>query len=250
MRLRELFHHPRVRWIHKEPLVLIAVLLAAGAAWAFVELADDVSEGETATIDERLLLLLRNPADRTDPLGPETVEDFMRDISAIGGNGIQALLILGVCGYLWLQRRRKLVGVIVVAILGGLVISTSLKQGFQRPRPDLVPHEAYTVTTSFPSQHTMMSAVTYLTLGALLASVHKGRRIRAYIMACAVLLTVAVGFSRVYLGVHWPTDVLAGWAGGATWALLWLAITRWLQVRGTVEDEETPTPADEDAVAA
>ena len=249
MELREVFYHPRVRWIHKEPLILIAVLLAAGAAWAFVELADDVSEGETRTVDERLLLTLRNQADHTDPVGPEPVEDFMRDITAIGGNGIQVILILGVCGYLWLQNRRKLVGVIVVAIIGGLIISTSLKQGFQRPRPDLVPHEAYTVTTSFPSQHSMMSAVTYLTLGALLASVHRGRRIRAYILMCAVLLTVAVGFSRVYLGVHWPTDVLAGWAGGAAWALLWLAITRWLQTRGAVEDEETATPAEEEAAA-
>ena len=250
MPLRALVQHPRFRWIHKEPLILVAVLLAAAALWAFVELADDVSEGETATLDERLLLALRNPSDHTDPLGPKVVEDFMRDVTAIGGNGIQALLIFGVCGYLWLQRRRKLVGVIVVAILGGLIISTFLKEGFQRPRPDLVPHEAYTVTTSFPSQHSMMSAVTYLTLGALLASVHKGRRIRAYIITCAVLLALAVGFSRVYLGVHWPTDVLAGWAGGAAWALLWLAITRWLQVRGAVEDEQTPTPAEEDAVAA
>ena len=113
--------------------------------------------------------------------------------------------------------------------------STLLKMGFDRARPDLVPHGSFVSTASFPSGHAMMSAVTYLTLGALLASVHSPTRVKAYLLALALVLTLLVGLSRIYLGVHWPTDVAAGWAVGAAWALLSSLAMRWLQKRGDVE---------------
>ncbi|MBR9904520.1 MAG: phosphatase PAP2 family protein, partial [Gammaproteobacteria bacterium] len=117
--------------------------------------------------------------------------------------------------------------------------STVMKLGFDRPRPDLVPHEAMVYTASFPSGHSMMSAVTYLTLAALLIRVQPALRLKAYLLILAILLTLLVGISRVYLGVHWPTDVLAGWTAGASWAALCWIVMRWMQRHGQLEPEES-----------
>ena len=118
-----------------------------------------------------------------------------------------------------------------------MLVSTLTKLGFGRPRPDLVPHATQVYTASFPSGHAMMAAVTYLTLGALLARVQPRLRLKLYLIGLAATLTVLVGCSRVYLGVHWPTDVLAGWTLGAAWALGCWAIALWLQARGRIETD-------------
>jgi undecaprenyl-diphosphatase len=128
------------------------------------------------------------------------------------------------------------------SVFSGVIVTAVLKDMFQRPRPDLVPHSAYVFTTSFPSGHSMLSAVTYLTLGALIARSHERKRIKFYFLLAAALVTFLVGVSRVYLGVHWPTDVLAGWTAGAAWAMLsWLA-ARSLQDRHTLEREAQHAP--------
>ena len=214
---------------------LVVVALVAGGIWSFAELADEVMEGETRTLDERLLLMLRDPADRADPLGPAWLEEMGRDFTALGGVGVLTLLNLAVFVYLVLQNKARSAVLVLAAIAAGLLLSTLLKIGFDRPRPDLVPYESAVYTASFPSGHSMMAAITYLTLGALLARVQPRRRLKAYLLLVAIALTLLVGLSRVYLGVHWPTDVLAGWTAGAVWALLcWLA-ARWLQRRGWVD---------------
>jgi undecaprenyl-diphosphatase len=223
-------------WIAaREAGVLLALLLAAGAVWLFVELADDVLEGDTRGVDERLLLLLRTSADASDPLGPSWVEELARDVTAMGSAGILALITAAAFGFLALQRKQHLALYLVAAVAGGTLVSTLLKWGFARPRPDLVAHGQEVYTSSFPSGHSMLSAIAFLTLGALLASGQTNLGMRAYLMALAVFLTVIVGVSRVYLGVHWPTDVLAGWAAGAAWALGCWALARQLRRRGTVE---------------
>jgi undecaprenyl-diphosphatase len=123
------------------------------------------------------------------------------------------------------------------AVVSGLIASTLLKDLFGRPRPDLVPYAAYASNSSFPSGHSMMSAITYLVLGALLARSQERKLLKAYFLVTAAFITVLVGISRVYLGVHWPTDVLAGWTAGAVWALLCWLLARWLQSRHTLERE-------------
>jgi undecaprenyl-diphosphatase len=144
-----------------------------------------------------------------------------------------------VCGFLALGGKSHMALLVCVSVTGGLTASSLLKEVFQRPRPDLVPYAVYASGTSFPSGHSMMSAVAFLTLGALLARSQKRKRLKAYFLVLATLLTVMVGLSRIYLGVHWPTDVLAGWTAGAVWALLcWLA-ARWLQSRRAIEPEGT-----------
>lgn len=203
---------------------MLAIIIVAGGSWMFVELADEIGEDRTRAIDRRIILALRTPSDPTDPIGPQWFEEVMRDYTAMGGVGLLVSLTVVVAIYLFLHRRPALAWLAIVAVLGGLAISLALKAGFDRPRPDLVPHGSYVYTRSFPSGHAMMAAITYLVLGVMLARTQAGRWPRIYILSLAVLLTAIVGVSRVYLGVHWPTDVLGGWAAGAVWALVcWLA---------------------------
>ncbi len=197
-------------------------------------------EGDTRALDRMLLLALRNPADVSDPLGPKWFEELMRDFTALGGYGLLTIWTLAVAGYLLLLRLAKTALLVIIAIGGGMLLNTFLKIGFDRPRPDLVPHEVAVYTASFPSGHAMLSAIVYLTLGALLVRTQPKRRLKAYIFVFSVLLTLVVGFSRVYLGVHWPTDVLAGWAAGATWALMSWIVLRRLQQQGSVNTITTP----------
>lgn len=227
-----------VDWLRDQDLLLLvgALFLILGA-WVFLELADMVKWGETQRVDEKIILALRNPEDPSDPIGPEWLEEIGRDLTALGGIVVLLLLTASVVGYLVLVRMYHAVGLVAAATLGGLVMSNFLKFHYHRPRPDLVPHLSKVMTSSFPSGHSMMSAVVYLTLGALLARLVRPVRLKIYFISLALLLTGLVGASRVYMGVHWPTDVLAGWSAGGAWAVLcWLA-ARHLQRRGAVEKE-------------
>ena len=220
------WNHSRLKSLLPEYLTEIGVILAALGLYAFIELAEEVFEGDTVGFDQRILLWFRTPGDLSDPIGPETLEVVVRDITALGGLFVLALLTLAACGYLWIRNRHRLAIYVATAVAGGSLLNTVLKHLFSRPRPDLVPHETAAALSSFPSGHAMMATIVYLTLGALLASATDDRRIKLYILSWSVFLTVLVGVSRIYLGVHWPTDILAGWVAGATWALLCLIGSR------------------------
>jgi undecaprenyl-diphosphatase len=218
----------------------LAVLLAFGAVvsgvWIFGVIAGAVMEGDTKAIDQKLLLAMRHAGDRS-PIGPPSVQDAARDVTALGGVTVLTLLTVAISGFLFLDGKRRMALFVCASVVSGTLVSAILKSLFQRPRPDIVPHGAYVSTSSFPSGHSMLSAVTYLTLGALLARSHERKRIKTYILALAALLTLMVGVSRVYLGVHWPTDVLAGWTAGASWAIICWLTARWLQNRHAIEAE-------------
>jgi undecaprenyl-diphosphatase len=215
--------------------VLLVLAAGLGCVWGFIEVAAEVGEGETRALDEHLLLALRESGDPADPIGPRWVEEMARDFTALGGVAVLALITFISVVYLLLMKKRRAALMLVVAVGGGLLLSTLFKAGFHRPRPDLVAHLSQVYTASFPSGHSMLSAVTYLTLGALLSPLHRDWQVKVFLLSTAILITVLVGLSRVYLGVHWPTDVLAGWAAGGAWAsLCWLAAL-WFQKRGAVE---------------
>jgi undecaprenyl-diphosphatase len=220
-----------------ELALLVSLLVVAAATWGFAELADEVMEGSTGAFDRLILLSLRNPADLSDPIGPLWFEELARDCTALGGMGVLTFLTLAIAGFLVLQNKARAALLIVGVIGGGLLFSVLLKAGFDRPRPDLVPHGSYVYTSSFPSGHSMMSALVFLTLGALLARFQSSRRMKAYLLGLAAFLSLAIGISRVYLGVHWPTDVLAGWTAGAAWALTCWCIATYMQRHGSVEQE-------------
>ena len=166
------------------------------------------------------------------------------DVTALGGYIVLTFLVVSVVVYLLVIGKWRNAVMVSGASVSGVFLSELLKVQFGRPRPELVPQLAEVHSLSFPSGHAMLSAVIYLTLGALLARFHKRKRERALIMVYAVLVTMMVGASRVYLGVHWPTDVLAGWALGAAWAAVWwLVAWRFLRDRQETEDDIRETDA-------
>ncbi|MDB5433888.1 MAG: putative phosphatidylglycerophosphatase [Phenylobacterium sp.] len=210
-----------------ESRALILVIGAAGGFWAFFNIAREMTEGETQAIDKRILLALRNPANPSEPIGSHSFQEAMRDVTALGGVTVMTLVtIVGVLAFLMHGRRWH------AAILAGTVLladisSEGLKNLYGRPRPALVPHGAYVYSASFPSGHSTLSAATFLTLATLIASLEPNRGTKIMVYVLAVLLVLGIGVSRVYLGVHWPSDVLAGWCLGAAWALAaWTVLSR------------------------
>jgi undecaprenyl-diphosphatase len=227
---------PQLSRMAQDELVqlLLVALGVVGGTWVFVGLAGEVVEGDTQAFDRWLLQALRSPDDPAWPRGPRWLVEVGRDVTAFGGPVVVILLTVAVLGYLWLQRRHGALWFVVVATVGGGLLSRLLKEVFDRERPDPVPC-LWVSSPSFPSGHAVLATVVYLTLGILLARLEPRFLLKVYFLGLSMALAFLVGLSRVYLGVHYPTDVLAGWAVGLVWGLLcWLAAW-YLQRRGAVE---------------
>ncbi|MER8429317.1 phosphatase PAP2 family protein [Mesorhizobium caraganae] len=219
--------------------VLLAGLIIAGGLWGFEELMEVARDTTPHAFDTEILLAFRQAGHPDVPLGPLWLQGAMRDITSLGSSTVLVLIVAAVIVYLLLIRKAGTALFILVAVAGGQALSSLLKAGVDRPRPDLVSHLATETSLSFPSGHAMVSAVTYLTLGSLAARFLPGRTTKIFVLCLAVLTTLLVGVSRVYLGVHWPSDVLAGWCAGFAWAMLcWLA-ARLLQRRYAVADSDS-----------
>ena len=213
---------------------LVAVFVGAGLILIFGAIAEEVVEGDTRRLDMAVLMAMRDPANPSDRIGPPWAEEMMRDFTALGSYAFIIMIVIAAVCYLLLIRKRGLAILMASAVIGGILISNLLKTAFDRPRPD-IEHAVRVFTPSFPSGHAMLSAVTFLTLGAVLTRASADWRVKLYFLVVAVLLTILVGTSRVYLGVHYPSDVVAGWCVGSAWALLCWAVALWLQARGQVE---------------
>ena len=223
-------------------------LLIGGVAFLFLlvtfsKLASEVFEGETQSFDKKILLALRDKTDLSRPIGPRWMVSAALDITALGSATVLGLTVLAVAGFLLLQGLWRRALFVTLASLGGWFINGALKQWFQRPRPDIVPHLREVMTMSFPSGHALQSAAVYLTLGALSMHIARRRLAKWYCMAVATLATALVGASRVYLGVHYPTDVLAGWLIGLSWALLCWMIERILERQTGLQRERAEAEA-------
>lgn len=231
-----------LRWlrVNTDLLMLVVLAIIVVTTWLAAELADEVQEGATQKYDVWVLRHLRTPGSMTNPIGPPWLKSSARDITALGSMTVLTLVTVVCAGYLLMQRRYGLLVLLLVATVGGLVASLLLKDFFARPRPEFASADVYVMTSSFPSGHSMLSAVVYLTLGALLARTSTQYRFKLYFLGVAVVLTLLVGFSRVYLGVHYPTDVLAGWSFGLIWATLCWLVAQFLQKRGAVEPPQEP----------
>lgn len=219
-------------------LVLSVLALFAAATSAlvlFIKIADEVVEGDTRKIDLLILMWLRVTGNPNDPVGPFWLEDFARDITSLGSPAVLGLYVVIATAFLLLIGQRFFALFTIVSTVLGTVIVTIMKEIFGRTRPNFMPDGIIVYSESFPSGHAMISAVVYLTLGALISRLVNGVALKLYVMAVALILTGLVGLSRVYLGAHWPSDVLAGWAVGAAWALGGGAIAQIIRLGNVVE---------------
>jgi undecaprenyl-diphosphatase len=221
--------------------VLLAGLVIAAGLWGFEELMEVARAATPHAFDTEILLAFRESGQPDNPIGPLWLEGAMRDITSLGSTSVLVLVTTAMIVYLLLIRWSGTALFVFVAVAGGQVLSSLLKVEIDRPRPELVSHLVTETSLSFPSGHAMLSAVTYLTLGSLTARILPDRTTKVYVLVLAVLTTLLVGISRIYLGVHWPSDVLAGWCAGFAWAMLcWLtarALQRWRGQRLNIDSE-------------
>lgn len=215
-----------LRTLAKPELRTLVLLIAcSGLLLLFAGLTERVLGGSTVSIDEALLLLMRESGDINDPLGPGWFEEMARDFTALGGIPILLMLTVLVTCYTAMEKDYHSAIFIAGTALTGLIVSTALKEVFDRPRPDLVEQATRVYTSSFPSAHAMLSACMYLAFAVLLARLEVHRRNKTLILVFAAGVIIVIGLSRIYLGVHWPTDVVAGWMAGAAWTLAcWLVL--------------------------
>ena len=205
--------------------VLVAAALVVLGTWLFVAITGEVMGGGTQELDEWVMVSLREAGNPKEPIGPQWLEVVATEITSLGGTVVLTLLNLVVAGYIWMQRRYGALLLVILASSGGGLLNAALKAIFARERPTIVPPLVTALHSSFPSGHAMSSAAIYLSLAVLLAGLVPRRRDRAYILGVALTFTFLVGLSRIYLGVHYPSDVLAGWTLGIVWAMFcWLAV--------------------------
>lgn len=232
----------RLRFRKLERRELTWLMVGVGVClllWGFLALASEVMEGDTKSLDTKILVALRKSDDPSRPIGPAWVENSLLDLTAIGGPTVLGLVVVSVVGFLLLQTRYHTAIVVLVTSASGELANYAMKNLFLRPRPDVVPHLRDVMTTSFPSGHAMESAIIYLTLGAMLMRLAERRLTKIYCIGLAIFLTFLVGVSRVYLGVHYPTDVVAGWMFGFFWAsLCWIVARRFERETGVAEERQ------------
>jgi undecaprenyl-diphosphatase len=203
--------------------LLVGTLALLGIILVILNLAGEVLDGDTLEFDKRMLAALRKADNPAQPIGPAWLELAAFDITALGGPTVLGMTVAAVVGFLVLQGMYRNAAFVFLASVGGWLLNDLLKEVFARPRPQVVPHLRQVMSLSFPSGHALTSAAIFLTLGALLMRVAQSRLVKFYIMFIAMTATLLVGATRVYLGVHYPTDVLAGWLIGISWALFcWL----------------------------
>ena len=208
-------------WLMREIGPVVAILVVAIGLWVFLGVADEMGEGDTAAFDNAIMFGLREVGNPHNPIGPHWLELAAADITSFGSVTGLTVIVALIGGFFAAFRRYREALILIAAPVTGALLSNWLKLFFNRDRPPLQLHSVEVMNPSFPSGHAMLSAVVYLTLGVLLSRFSNRKRVKFYSLAMGVGMTLVVGMSRVYLGVHWPTDVLAGWSLGAAWALAW-----------------------------
>ncbi len=225
-------------------LKVVLSLLALGVlAIVFLKIGEEVSEGATARIDRAILLAFRNSP--SDPIGSAGIEAAVINLSALGSAAVMILIVLIASLYFVLAGNTRYALLLIGCATGTFIGMYLLKGFYERARPSVVTHLTENNDLSFPSGHSMISAAVYLTLSVVIARALPTRRLRVFAVLTGAFLTMLVGLSRIYLGVHYPTDVLAGWTAGAAWALCCGLILRTIVRRGAPEGVPDTAPSDQ-----
>lgn len=204
---------------HRKAITVGALVVIVAGIWLFLVIANLVMEHKTTGFDQQVLHALRQSDNLSQPVGPVWLLGVVRDITALGGYTVLTLLTVLASLYLGLQRRFDLLLSTIITIAGGAVASNALKVFFSRERPVHIEHLVDVTTKSFPSGHAMLSTVVYLTLAILLTRTTSQNSLKLFFLCSALLLALLVGTSRLFLGVHFPTDVFAGWIAGMVWVV-------------------------------
>ncbi|MDE2486325.1 MAG: phosphatase PAP2 family protein [Alphaproteobacteria bacterium] len=235
-----------IHLVRTELRLLVGLTAVSFCLWGFLSVMGEVREGDTYRLDSRILLALRRPGDLAVPIGPRWLQETARDVTALGGFTVITLVVVVGVLMLWLHRRRIQAAVFLAAVLIGQAAAEGTKHLVGRNRPDLVPHLDQVYSSSFPSGHSAMSPIVYFTLAGILAAGETNRASKSLLLGLAAVLVLSIGASRVYLGVHWPTDVLAGWAMGTAVALVATLVLHRLAPhrarRGSPPNEPPVTP--------
>lgn len=199
-------------------------LLAASFILASLALTLAMHLGYLTGFDDAILRFPRQIEDFSILRGGAKFAQAVSDITALGGLTVLFSLTVVVCLFFIFRGDRALAVILASSVLTGWMLSASIKILVARGRPEIVPHLIPVHDASFPSGHALVSAVTYLTLGTLIAAVQERRCVKIYVMTVAISLTGLIGLSRIVLGVHFPSDVIAGWLIGAAWSMICLAV--------------------------
>ena len=227
--------------------IVLGATVALAATWVFVRIAGEVREGETQAFDVAVLRFME--AQKTELLDRVAIEiTFL-------GTGVIVLMIVAISGmFLWLTKHKHSALLLMVSTAGSILLNGLLKAGFDRPRPQVFEWGQHTVSSSFPSGHAMSAAAVYMTVAYLAARLQRRRISRALTLLAAVIIIALIAASRLYLGVHYPTDVLAGVVIGIAWAALCMAMLETTLLYGRrrsarMRAAEAPSPRDQEAAA-
>jgi undecaprenyl-diphosphatase len=237
----------RVRNIYAVVGIFIALgtLVAIVATYVFAEIAGKVREGETQVFDETVLRYVET---HHSPF----LDRAMLEITFLG-TGLIVMTIVLVSGmFLWLTKHKHSALLLIVATAGGMLLNGLLKAGFDRPRPQVFEWAQHTVSSSFPSGHAMSAATVYMTVAYLAARLQRRRLSRILTLLAATIVVVLIAVSRLYLGVHYPSDVAAGITIGIAWAALCMAMLEVTLLYGrrrsaVMRAAEAPSPRDQEA---
>jgi membrane-associated phospholipid phosphatase len=217
--------------LREPPWLLRAVAAIAAAVLLVALIGAAIGHGTQFAFDRAILLWARGGDAHGAPIGPDWFRAAIIDITAIGGVTVLVLMVLLVAGFLAIGRHWLTLGLVLGGTISGSLVVTLIKNMVGRVRPTIVDHLVNVSSLSFPSGHAANSAIVYLTMATLLSQLVQQRAARAYLFVAAGLIVALIGASRIYLGVHWPSDVLAGWAFGTLWAVAWWAIGAWARLR-------------------
>ena len=216
-------------FITRESILLAVLVLMGTTGWIFHDIQDDIRSGTPSDLDERILLLFRVPGSPEVLRGPGWIENAVRDLTSLGGRAVLTLVTLAVSGFFLLRRQFRPLIFLWIVVISGTVLMGELKTFYARPRPGLSLRLAGESSLSFPSGHAMMSTMIYMTLAVMVAEFQKSGRLRVYIVGFAAFLATLIGLTRVILGMHYPSDVVAGWTVGLCWALFCWLVAHWLK---------------------